>query len=373
MIGLSKFITKEFRILLGLTLVFNIAVIYASKLSFHVGLDFDDDFTRYYQNYLDIYDGISGAMFYFGGEFEIGLGVFYKILSILFPKLLPSSVLLFTALSVCLLFYIWLEVYILKYFKAYQRAALVAFCMFLDIFMETIGLTRQCFSTIFLLYAFSSKDWRGRVGFLAIAMIFHISAIFIFTTFYVIKYFPKVSLFLLLCFTLFFMQDSASVNATINGIALFLKGFLPDKAITYFTYYINDAGFTPYYFVYMPIMKFILSLCVLFSIFMLCPKDKILKHFKMYILICFFIYFTHILPSRSVFLLTNMLFYFVVFVSFRRFFNLTLFFFFPYFIFRMYKWLISPDVATDYTSTHLFFWYPESGIYPFYYLFQGVL
>lgn len=67
--GLSCFITKECRILLSLTLYFNIAVIYGSRLYFNIAPDFDDDFSRYYQTYLDVYDNIDGAFGVYGGGF----------------------------------------------------------------------------------------------------------------------------------------------------------------------------------------------------------------------------------------------------------------------------------------------------------------
>ncbi len=372
MIGLSRYITKEYRILLGLILVFDIAVIYGSKVYFNTATDFDDDFSRYYQNYLDIYDGIENAMFAWGGGFEIGLPLFYKILSLIFPRLLPQSVLFLTALSVGLLFYIWLEVYAIKLFKPYQRAALVAFAMFIDVFMESIGLTRQCFSSVFLLYAIFSKNIPHKLLFFIIASFFHISAILVFAGFYCLRYFPKVSLFIFTILLVVFIQDSSGLNSMFNATANTLQNFIPQKIFIYFSkHYTDPEGWDPYFYIYAPIMKLILMFCIIFSMYVLLPNDKLARYFRNVVAVCFVIFITHIFPTRSVALVTDLLFYFIAFIAFRRFFNLTLLFFFPYFLKRMYFWL-SSDFVPD-KASWLFFSYPESSFYPFYYLFTGVL
>lgn len=372
MVSLSAYITREFRIFLSLTMIFNIAVIYGSKVYFNTAKDYDDDFSRYYQNYLDIYDGISGAFFVWANGYEIGLPIFYKILSLVFPKLLPQQVLLITAFTIGLGFYLWLEIFILKIFKPYERSILVAFTLFIDIFFISLGLTRQCFATIFLLYAFSVKKIPLRFIFLAIAVSFHLSSIFVFIAYHFIKNYPRLSLSCILLFALFFMQDSANINSSINTFALFFKDYLPQRITTYFTHYIDTNGWNLYTLIYMPVMQIILMFCVIFSFFVLNRGDKISQHWRILALICFIISITKIFPERSTYIITSMLFYFVVFIAFRRFFTLTLFFFFPYFLKRMYYLLTARDVYGD-SASYAFYSYPEMSFAPFYYLFQGVL
>lgn len=172
MVGLSATINTHYRILLSLTLVFNIAVIYSSRLYFNIATDFDDDFSRYYQNYLDIYDNISGAMFVWGGGFEIGLPLFYKLLSLFLPKLIPQYLLFFTALGATSLFYIWCEYYGTKWVKPHQKAALIAFACFIGIFLESLGLTRQCFASIFCSLDFSHIQKDSKYYFLRVLLAF---------------------------------------------------------------------------------------------------------------------------------------------------------------------------------------------------------
>lgn len=365
MVGLSKYISKEYRIFLSLILVFNIAVFYASKIYFNIAPLFDDDFSRYYQNYLDVYDGISGA-YSIWNKYELGLPLFYKLLSLLGERLLPQGVLFFTAISIALLLYLWFELYVLKYFKKEQRAALIAFALFVDIFLTSIGLTRQCFSSIFILYAISTKDMRLKVFFMLVASMFHLSAIPILIAFYIIQRFQKSALLVFFIFAIVFMQNSVGVNESINEIAIFLKDYLPHKIYVYFTHYISSAGWNLLGLMFFPIIQTILMLCVVFSLYVLSPRDALARNYRTLIVICFVVYMTGIIPSRSTFIITSLLFYFVVFMAFRRFFNLTLLFFFPYFLKRMYSILFPAQYSDE--GGYVFFSFDYFDFAPFYYL-----
>ncbi|WP_334092643.1 EpsG family protein, partial [Helicobacter typhlonius] len=370
MVGLSATINTHYRILLSLTLVFNIAVIYSSRLYFNIATDFDDDFSRYYQNYLDIYDNISGAMFVWGGGFEIGLPLFYKLLSLFLPKLIPQYLLFFTALGATSLFYIWCEYYGTKWVKPHQKAALIAFACFIGIFLESLGLTRQCFASIFLLFGFFAHTKRFKILFFACAIGFHLSSILIIVLFYTLYYFPKLSLCIALTFFVVFVGDSIFTNSLLRELAPFLDIFLPSKLASYFTYYVSAHGYDPLTLKYIPIIKVILMCCVIFCLFIITPHDKLTYKYKTLILVSFGIYMTNIVPHRIVSLVCIMCFYFIVFVILRRFYKLALLFFFPYFLKLCFNYLTSSDNPQT-QALELFHSFDIAHFYPFYYFLQG--
>ena len=372
MICFSAYIPKSFRILLGLTLCLSIAIICASRLYFNLATDSDDDFSRYYQNYLDVYDGLSGAMTQWGGGYEIGLPVFYKLLAIFLPKLPPQYVLFYTALFATLLMYIWLEKYGVKLVKNRQRAALVAFSLFIVVFLSTLGLTRQALASIFLLYGFFAKPIHIKLLFFLIAASFHLSSVWVIALFYIVYYLPKISLIIFTIFFITFTISSSFINSHLVESATFLYEYFPNRTVEYFLSYISANGYNPYYLIYTNIMKNILMCCIVFTLFVLIPNDKLLKRFKVLILIAFIVYITNVVPGRIVMSLCETLFYFITFLVFRHFFTLTLLFFFPYFLKLMYGLLTSGD-HPETRAMELFFSYPEASIYPFYYFFQGAL
>ena len=358
----SKYISKTKRIFFSLALIWNIAALYASKIYFHVALDFDDDFSRYYQNYLDIYDGLSGSLNVWNSANEIGLGVFYKILSLLLPRLLPSQLLFITALCIASLFYIWLEMYILGNIPKAQRACLVAFAMFVDVFVESIGLTRQAFACVFLLFVFNSKNLSIKILFLIVATMFHTSSILVFALFLVVRRYPRICLCILLLLFFVFVDYASFINTHIRDFALILKDYLPSKLYTYFISYIDTNGFNLYYYRYLPIIKVIFMIGAIFGFFALNPRDKLAIEYKYIASISFIIFILQFIPTRIVFLWSHILFYFLCFVAFRRVFYLVFPAFFFYFLYRFYKLFIHQD-------SPLFFSYEESSFIPFYYLF----
>lgn len=360
MVSLSSYITREYRILLSLNLVFTIALLYGSRLYFNVAPSYDDDFSRYYQNYLDVYDSIPRAMLAWNKGYEIGLPVFYKMLSFIFPKLTPQYVLFFTAFSVALLFYVWLEKYGVKYVKQEQRAALIAFSLFVGIFIESLGLTRQCFASIFLLYGFFARPIYWKILFFAIAFSFHQSSIIVIILGYFFYYFPRLGLLLFFGFLTLFILNSIVVNSS-------LKGLTP-----IFAHYIDANGYNPLSLIHTNIMKVILMVGMCFVLYIVNPRDKIMRNFKTIILVCCIIYITQIFPVRIVMIVGDLAFCFILFLVFRHFFKLTLLFFFPYFLKLMYNYLVNGD-SPETNAIELFFSYPESSLYPFYYFFQGAL
>ena len=372
MICFSAYIPKSFRILLGLTLCLSIAIIFSSRLYFNLAPDSDDDFSRYYQNYLDVYDNLPQAMTQWSGGYEIGLPVFYKLLAIFLPKLPPQYVLFYTALFATLLMYIWLEKYGSKFVKNYQKSALIAFSLCIIVFLSTLGLTRQALASIFLLYVFFVKSPYLKLVFFLIATSFHLSSIPIVLACYVLYYFPRFSLVVFMGFFSAFLISSALINSHLVDGANLLNGIFPNRVTSYILYYVSANGYNPYYLIYTNIMKNIIMCCIVFSLFVINANDKLIKQFRVLILVAFTIYITNIIPGRVVMLIGDTLFCFIIFVVFRHFFSLTLLFFFPYFLKLMYGLLTSGD-HPETRALELFFSFPESSLYPFYYFFQGAL
>lgn len=368
MVGFSPYIPKTYRFILSFNLIFTIALLYASRLYFNLTPDYDDDFSRYYQNYLDVYDNIPNAMFAWGRE--LGLPLFYKLLALTLPRLTPQYVLFFTAFATTLLLYIWLEKYGKRFVKQEQYAALIAFSLFVVMIIETLGVTRQCFASLFLLFGFFARAWYWRILFFVIAFSFHQSSLFVIAGAYFFYYFPRVGLMLFFAFLAAFIVSSVLVNTHIRELASLLNGVFPNQMAGYILTYINKNG----YDLLIPpdIIKAILMLSVCVVMYVLNPHDKLTRKFRALILVCFIVYITHIVPVRIVILVSHICFYFILFVVLRRFFKLALLFFFPYFLRLMYSLLIAGDSA-DTRAFELFFSYPESGLYPFYYFFQGAL
>lgn len=151
-----------------------------------------------------------------------------------------------------------------------------------------------------------------------------------------------------------------------------LNGIFPNRVTSYILYYVSANGYNPYYLIYTNIMKNIIMCCIVFSLFVINANDKLVKRFRILILVAFAIYITNIIPGRVVMLIGDTLFCFIIFVVFRHFFSLTLLFFFPYFLKLMYGLLTSGD-HPETRALELFFSFPESSLYPFYYFFQGAL
>lgn len=372
LIALSGVISREYRILLGVTLIFNLSVIYASKAHFVHILNFDDDFARYYQHYLDIYDGIEGAFFIWGNGLEVGLPIFYKILSLIFPRLSP--ILLDLISNFCFLggLYAWLEIFMLKYFPKEQRARCVAFSLFMPL-LGVLGLARQAFASIFLLYAICVKKWRFKTLFLVIASAFHLSSMLIFAAFYIVRIFPKISLALILAYCFAFLYDSVALNNLVLSAINYISDFLPHKVAIYFKAYTSKQGQNLFFLAHLSGTQVFLSTLTLFSLYFLCRNDPLARSIRIFFLLCVINGFVNFIMGRTFFLLNEVLFYFVVFVALWRFYLLIIPFFFIYALRFFYLAITKNPHLLDREATLYFYSYPEVNLCPFYYIFQGLI
>ncbi|MGX3011098.1 hypothetical protein ACWIUD_05990 [Helicobacter sp. 23-1044] len=372
LIALSGVISREWRILLGITTIFNLAVIYASKARFVRILNSDDDFARYYQHYLDIYDGIDGAFFIFGNGLEVGLACFYKILSFIFPRLSP--ILLDLVSYICFLsaLYVWLEIFMLRYFPKDQRARCVAFTFFVPL-LGVLGLARQAFGSVILLYAICVKKWRFKLLFLFIASAFHLSSLLIFSGFYIIRTFPKISLTLIWTYCGAFVYDSVMLNNFVLDVTNMLSGILPQKVSIYFKAYTSKQGANLFFLAHLSATQVFLSTLTLFGLYFLSPNDPLAKNIRIFFLLCVVNEFVGFIMGRTFFILNEMLFYFVVFVALRRVYLIIIPFFMIYALRFIYIHLTKNPHLLDRETTMYFYNYPEINLAPFYYIFKGLV
>ena len=371
MIALSSIISKEYRILLSLTLIFNLAVIFASKAHFVKVLNSDDDFARYYQHYLDIYDGISGAFFIWGNGLEVGLPIFYKILSLILPRLSPIMLDLISNLCFFIGLYTWLEIFILRYFPQKDRARCVAFSFFMPL-LGVMGLARQAFASVFLLYAICVKRLPLKALFLFIASAFHLSSLLIFAGFFIIKKFPKISLTIVFIYCLAFLYDSAWLNKSLLQLIDSTAKFIPQKIYIYFKAYVSQQGQNLFFLAHLSGTQVFTSIAMLFSLYFFNYKDALARSIRPFFLICVINEFVNFIMGRTFFLLNEVLFYFVFFIAFRRLYILIIPFFFVYALRYFYLMLTKNPHSLENEPSLYFYFYPEFNLAPFYYLFLGV-
>lgn len=371
LIALSAYIKKEYRILLSLTLIFNLSVIFASKSHFVRILNYDDDFARYYQHYLDIYDGISGAFFIWGNGLEIGLPIFYKILSMFLPRLSPILLDLISNICFFLGLYSWLEIFMLRYFPKEQRAMAIAFSFFMPL-LGVMGLARQAFASIFLLYAICVKGYKLKAIFLFIASIFHLSSLIIFIGFFVIRKFPKISLAIIFAYIAIFVYNSVWLNKIVLLAVESIAKFLPQKIYIYFKAYISQQGQNLFFLAHLSGTQIITSIAMLFSLYFFNYNDPLAKSIRPFFLICVINEFVNFIMGRTFFLLNEVLFYFIFFVAFRRLYILMIPFFFIYAL-RYFYLILSKNPHLQKNNIVYFYFYPEFNLAPFYYIFQGMI
>jgi len=139
-----------------------------------------DDFINYYQTFQDLSRGDLSSLLKYRGGFEIGLPVVYLIIA--WTGLSDPSFVLFAQTLVLLwLFSVWLERQ-----KALRSAhgVLIAGCA---LFFFSIGLanqlTRQMYSSVVLLYAFSARTKSSRGVFLLLSAMFHVTALGVYALF----------------------------------------------------------------------------------------------------------------------------------------------------------------------------------------------
>lgn len=356
-----KFLDSFARRLLGVCLCLSAALIYGSRVHSVV---LSDDFIRYYASYVSLLEQdsviawLKQAFGTFG--FELGLPVYYGILTFLFGELHSAHLLFYTILLPCILLLIWLEKYGMQGCSQSQKSLCVLLVFLFFNFVWTTWLTRQTISSIWILYSISAYTTRSRRGFGILACLFHLTALPILVILFASKKYPKTTIFawviVLMIFTL--------LLEVLYGLSK--DGLIPldMPLLSKFGYYVFTGGenVAPHF------NEVAMLVCMLFAF--LLPNDTIKSSyayiFYVFFIMYFFLYFLApgSMGQRSTLLLTSCLFGFFLFLALRRYYLALLIISAVFLILRI-KALV---FAGEDESVRNFYAYPPCGDL-FYYLY----
>ncbi|QKJ87767.1 O-antigen polymerase [Paramixta manurensis] len=144
----------------------------------------EDDFTTYYNNYLDLLNGHYIALFNFGGGFEIGLPGLNFLLSVIINQPLPYVIQIFYILLFMAMLYYLVKIDTLFIVSRKENKYMLFLwgALFLKI-TAMLTIERQAIASFFVLFALF--DNRKRLFWLAIGCLFHLSTPVIY---FVIRY-----------------------------------------------------------------------------------------------------------------------------------------------------------------------------------------
>lgn len=211
--------------------------IYSSRL---VGNIYGDDVANvYYPLYQDM---LIGGDFFdsgFGGGVEFGLPLYFKLLGFFFPHLNENGV-IFAVSSLCsLLFYIWVEGYLLKEIKIKNKSLFIASIIVFFGFFVTTQLMRQAISTIMVLYFISSYKQGAKAKsliYLFLGTIFHLTAIPFALMNYIFLYGHHKKKIIITVFFVFFGLFFISILNLVSGSGFFYG------IVSKFLYYLHNAS-----------------------------------------------------------------------------------------------------------------------------------
>lgn len=174
LINLSRNTPDVARRLLGLMLVIAVSMMISSRA---VSIEGSDDFVGYYELYKEIQAGDYSRMFQFGGGLEVTLPALFYLWSLLLPELSINGLMLSSALTSAILFWVWVDLNF--YRKGGERIApaLIGAALLLFNLYFSTQTTRQFLSMIVLLYAFSAHTTIRRWLFITLAASIHLTAL----------------------------------------------------------------------------------------------------------------------------------------------------------------------------------------------------
>ncbi|MEZ8544023.1 EpsG family protein [Vibrio splendidus] len=230
LVGFSDFKGKRAQTIFYLSGIMGIFAISLSAASQPVFLFTEQDFTTYYNNYLDFYNyGFSTDFFMFGAGYEIGVPLLNNILALVINGPYPNFYKFFQAFIQCsLVFYLVTQVKKTNNLS-YREACLLLGLIFLFFkYPSTLNHLRQGYSSIFILIAVFSTSRFKIVFFVFLASIFHSSALvlyflvrFLLTCRDTVKI-RSVCVFLILFSVFLFLALKPLTNFVINSDILVL-------------------------------------------------------------------------------------------------------------------------------------------------------
>lgn len=196
----------------------------------------EDDFTTYYNNYLELLNGNYEFLFQFGGGVEIGLPALNYIFSFFignpFPYFLQMT---YIGMYIVMLYYL---VSIDRYFGNRDKSNKLDLLLWATLFLKItamLTIERQAVASFFILYAIS--DIRRKYLWLFIGCLFHLSTPVVYLAVRFVLNTKTNKKVLVSCIALIlFVVFSHQLLSVINHI-------LPNDKVGYVLYYINNGDF----------------------------------------------------------------------------------------------------------------------------------
>lgn len=174
MINLQARTPREVRWVLELALALSLSMMIAAR---EVDLtSSSEDILVYYDIYVGLAAGDLTGLTQFGGGFEVTLPLLFLLWGWVLPPLSVNGLMFMLALCASLLMVLWVE-HTFYRSAGGMRPALAGICLvLLNIYFAT-QLSRQFFSLVILLFAFSASTRHGRYLALLAAMSLHLTAL----------------------------------------------------------------------------------------------------------------------------------------------------------------------------------------------------
>lgn len=176
---------RKFRFLLSFIAIIGASFTFASR-NFVSGTIKDDFANVYLPAYYDVTNG--GSIFYeqYSGGVEFFITLYFKIINDFFGNLSPPTIIFSIVFLVFILYYVWLERFIVRLVSPKYRSLLIATCLSLVTVIVFTQNMRQAISCVFVLFAinyFLEKKNILWMFFLCMATISHTSSLIVFPLF----------------------------------------------------------------------------------------------------------------------------------------------------------------------------------------------
>lgn len=300
---------KVFRIPFAILAIVNASIMVSSRSYF---LSKSDDFSHYYESYVDILNGAGIFEKQYAGGLEFFLNIYFKIIGFFFGNVSIPHLLFLVSFLCSILFYIGVEKLLIKKFDTSLHPLIVASAFLFFPFLLTTQLMRQMIASGFLLIAlsYSFNCFKGKF-FLLLATISHSTSLVLYFLYKVLFFGEKKSKWIISGVLLFISLLSFGFFNFIVGLSLPLVGDIFSKA----NYYLNKEDLN---FWNDSLLKYAIIMILMYPFFGY-KKDRYIVELFYFSMFCYMILLPLASLSSRFFLVTNsFLLGFFVFLSFYR-------------------------------------------------------
>lgn len=170
------------RIFININIAISIAAIIGSRSTLMID---SDDFSNYYNSYILIRGNDYSPFEWYGKGLEIGLPIIFVIISKILNIYNINSLIQVIVMISSLAYTILIEYFVVKN-EANKSKATACIWLFTPFFMAS-QVTRQFFSCICIMFAIYSEQKFKKLFYILLSIIFHLSAIPIYTIVYLVK------------------------------------------------------------------------------------------------------------------------------------------------------------------------------------------